>query len=200
MNNKQQINKLAIYLKIQYEAEEYIFEDFNIKKICGMNVNVKLEMKKVAFHFYIQPTDVYTVCKDGTIIYKNLYWKFFRSVIEERTIEDYKNVVKFIFELIPQLTFDKFNGKLIEKKEMIDFSTIFTCFENIEQIEMEYNKCSCCFEKTKTKTKCNHYLCIECWDKIERIYCEECNEGEDDCENEDCGQKRCPICRKDIEH
>jgi hypothetical protein len=69
-------------------------------------------MSKVGFHFRIHPRDVYLVSKDGDIIYNRLYGKFFRSVIEERTIEDYKNVVKFIFELIPQLTFNKFIGKL----------------------------------------------------------------------------------------
>jgi hypothetical protein len=61
--------------------------------------------------------------------------------------------------------------------------SLLLCSENIE---LDYQKCCCCLEITKTKTKCNHNLCIECWGKLPDIL----NSDEDD------SYKKCPICRK----
>ena len=42
-------------------------------------------------------------------------------------------------------------------------------------IEMDYSDCSVCFETTYSKTKCDHYLCGRCYQKLKT--------------------NRCPICR-----
>lgn len=38
-----------------------------------------------------------------------------------------------------------------------------------EYIDCEYidcGECCICYDKTFTKTSCNHFLCVECWTKI----------------------------------
>jgi hypothetical protein len=50
-------------------------------------------------------------------------------------------------------------------------------------------ECSVCYEKTRTKTKCNHSLCNRCWSKIEEV------------KDEDGDLTTpCPICRENIHY
>jgi hypothetical protein len=51
----------------------------------------------------------------------------------------------------------------------------------IDRIEV----CSVCYEKTDTKTSCNHPLCNRCWSKIEIC-------------GEDHNETACPLCRENI--
>jgi hypothetical protein len=53
----------------------------------------------------------------------------------------------------------------------------------INNINININKCSLCFELTEIKTRCNHTLCYRCWENIT-----ECNRY----------RKRCPICTDDL--
>jgi len=50
-------------------------------------------------------------------------------------------------------------------------------------------ECSVCYEKTKTKTKCNHSLCNRCWSKIQHI-----SDEDGDLTTP------CPICRENIHY
>jgi len=79
-------------------------------------------------------------------------------------------------KIINSLAFCRINGKLCDTEQDICLREIVTnpniCFESIEN-------CSVCIEPTKTKTNCDHTLCLVCWAKIK-------------------GEKRCPICREKI--
>jgi len=202
MNNQTEINKLAIALKIEYDEQDsenknIIYNSFPIKKMYGITVCCRFEINKFGIWFLINADNINKISEDD-LIHHSLYRKHFHTKESSRTIEDYKIAVEFAFNIIPKLVLDNFEGVFVEKKQMIDYSSIFACFENIEHIEMSYDKCCVCYEKTKQQTNCNHYLCIMCWDKIERKYCE-CN-GMTDCDEEGCGNKPCPICRLNIEN
>ena len=65
------------------------------------------------------------------------------------------------------------------------FEDIFT---SIECETLKINKtltCSVCYEKTHTKTPCDHALCNRCWSKIGRC-------------GEDNNEIACPLCRENI--
>jgi hypothetical protein len=116
-----------------------------------------------------------------------------------------------IFETMQNIKFNKFEGKFqsersdncymclwfVSKKTSLDIPNIFECFENMEHIELTYDKCCVCDEKTKKYTHCGHCLCVECHDKIDMKFCDECGGNDEDCE-ERCGYTPCPCCRKDL--
>lgn len=75
---------------------------------------------------------------------------------------------------LPQFIVSRQTGKIIiVPKDNID--------EELNGMYLLGEECSVCFEKTITKTPCNHSLCIHCWNKIgNRNYL------------------LCPICRQQI--
>ena len=70
-----------------------------------------------------------------------------------------------MFNVITQLKFNKRTGRFTLKQ--------------LREINTD-DCCSVCMETTTTKTKCNHLLCYECWEKINK--------------------KICPLCRKNIKN
>jgi hypothetical protein len=49
-------------------------------------------------------------------------------------------------------------------------------------------ECCVCYEKTKTKTRCEHHLCNRCWSNIDMV-------GDEDEE-----EMPCPLCRENIQY
>ena len=91
----------------------------------------------------------------------------------EYFIESFKNIVN-------SLRYDNKTGKLDENEEDNHFFRDLISNENITFNEEE--ACPVCSEITKTKTQCNHTLCLVCWSKIKSV---------DD-------MKPCPICREPL--
>lgn len=91
-----------------------------------------------------------------------------------------------ILNLFPLLKFDKFNGRFTKNKEYIHFDDLFK-FENTECTESA--ECSVCYELTKSKTPCNHYLCFACNENIPTKFRNS---------NYEMVERNCPICRKNI--
>ena len=67
-----------------------------------------------------------------------------------------------------------------------------------DYIKKTYGTCCVCFDLTKTKTACNHPVCIDCWDKIKPYFCNECNYGYYCDRGDTCGIVPCPICRQSV--
>ena len=65
--------------------------------------------------------------------------------------------------------------------EIID---LFGEIDLTENVKISNDTCSVCYDKTMTKTECNHSLCYRCWSKIPK---ERNNEA-----------VPCPICRRDM--
>jgi len=98
----------------------------------------------------------------------------------------FETIVK-ILELFPLLKFDKFNGKFTTEEVPIPYNDLFK-FDNTECEECE--ECSVCYEHTKSKTPCGHYLCFVC---NENMPVKGLNGDMDEEITRDC-----PICRKNI--
>ena len=104
--------------------------------------------------------------------------------------------------ILEKLVFDKFMGKFRtevgdeEQKYITEKEYIIGLNNPKIKVEEKYSECCACFCNTMTKTKCKHFICIPCADKIEEYHCGECDG--DGCDNESCGMKRCPICRETL--
>jgi hypothetical protein len=55
--------------------------------------------------------------------------------------------------------------------------------------------CCVCYNKTRTKTDCNHPLCYRCWAKIEDKASDDYNEEDSD---DEATCAKCPLCRERI--
>ena len=119
---------------------------------------------------------------------------------EEDTITFYKNS--------PSGDLKDILKKVYELPHKYYYSKILDCFLRNDQKELEREeiakkivgnsdeKCCVCYDYTKIKTKCNHYLCRECAHKSFKICkCDEC----DDCD-ESTLELICPMCREFLTH
>jgi len=79
-------------------------------------------------------------------------------------------------KIVNGLKFDRVKGKLCDTEEDICLREIVT---NANISFTFVDNCVVCMEETKTKTSCDHSLCLVCWSKLK-------------------GEKRCPICREKI--
>lgn len=102
-------------------------------------------------------------------------------------------------DVLPTLKTDKYVGCFYDsvyntlRREQLDYDNLCKIFEDIPNVE-HAGKCCVCYEFTKTHTKCDHSLCIECWSDIRTNPDGEC-EGE--CDG-DCKCIHCPVCRQVI--
>jgi hypothetical protein len=111
-----------------------------------------------------------------------------------------------IIDILNNLKFDKIKGEFylsnIDKPTTIEELNEKNKFykklnSNIKVIKI-YDECSICFEYTICKSKCGHFCCFPCWNKIDEYYCEECKKNEDCCGDDFCGKQRCPVCRQGL--
>lgn len=219
-NTPEHIKNLANYLKNNAEEEfnrneNVCYYDFElpIKKMFGLHVKAIVKVcRYTALELNIKATNLYYLNEfDNFIEHRLFHANYGKNIkMEERTIKYYEDLLIMIFETMQNIKFNKFEGKFqsertdncymcswyVSKKASLDIPNTFECFENMEHIELTYDKCCVCFENTSTKTLCDHYLCVECNDKINIIYCE-CGGHGEDCE-ERCGYRPCPCCRKDL--
>ena len=106
--------------------------------------------------------------------------------------------------ILETLVFDKFIGKFRtevgeeEQKYITEKEYIIGLNNPRIIVEEKYSECCVCLCNTMTKSKCKHFICIPCADKIEEYHCGECDKDHGDCDNEGCCMKRCPICRETL--
>lgn len=93
--------------------------------------------------------------------------------------------VKLLDEVLPNLKLRR-NGKMNFEKDGEDavVGEIKNLFGEIEMPNLVIDKCECvvCYEKTQTKTDCEHSLCYRCWSKLKEVD----------------GALPCPMCRESI--
>ena len=110
------------------------------------------------------------------------------------TIIDITKALNNLYRILPNLKFNKMLGKFfigddIEIRETVAWLELLSPL--LKNIELIYDNCVVCAEKTKTKTKCNHSLCYYCWEHIPIII----HKNEED---DEITKQICPICRIDI--
>jgi hypothetical protein len=98
-----------------------------------------------------------------------------------------------VFDKIPLLKLTH-EGVLRANKSKHDIArekvdAIFRNF-NCDNIKKSCSdECCVCYNKTLTKTQCNHSLCRRCWSKMY---------NDIDCDDEDVCEVKCPLCRADV--
>jgi hypothetical protein len=162
-----------------------------ILKISSLPVMCFVSVTKSEFQLEISSSKCTTTDENGYITRKRIH--IYKDA-------DAVKMAEYILEKLPTFKFNKFNSSFTD----FDDDKLFTIFEPIldcETIDFKYGKCSACQDYTMSKTCCGHFLCLECWGKIPRNYCEDCDFGltNCDCEPNECGIKKCPICRKNLE-
>ena len=158
-----------------------------IKKIDGVIID--------AFHIEVYLNYVQLeICGYFDNSYGVVLWKH-RTNFKENNDDDYANVCEKINEFVGKIMNDVpllklgITGYLHSPNEMgkvNQHKEIAFCFK-CDNVELNYDECSVCYEQTETKTSCSHFLCRRCWSNINNV-------------SEDDDEKiiLCPICRKNI--
>lgn len=152
-----------------------------INKINSINVQCELLLNKIKYEskkneyyigIWIEGTKIFT---DNT--YENHNMFVCREKLPKYNsakINDF--LTKLKNEILPNLRVDKVFGKfyLVDKegKKIINEDNV-----GIDIFGLEYsnsNDCVVCYEPTYTQTSCNHYLCVDCWNKLKNNSCPMC--------------------------
>lgn len=161
------------------DCENYVEFKLNIpviKKMFGFNVEsyILIEKKLIENNY----THIYKL----EIISKKLkinnsdYYKLFsyEKKILNFSVKNTQKFVNLIKEILPKLIFNKLTGlfefDMMKNNKLINFAdTKINNFIGLDTFGCEYSdsgECCVCYDKTLTKTSCNHFLCVECWTKI----------------------------------
>lgn len=95
------------------------------------------------------------------------------------------SMMETLFKDIPNLKFDKMNGKFV----IGQVEDPFAFLELFQNVETSFQKCCVCMDKTLTTTCCGHHLCYDCTAKIKPI------KDADYDPDSDSRKILCPICR-----
>ena len=95
-----------------------------------------------------------------------------------------------LLEELPQIRLGLRGNLLIRDTQYVSLRAAFEdVFSSIECDTVKVDKtgeCCVCYEKTDTKTPCEHSLCNRCWSKIEKD------------EKDEAAPTPCPLCRENI--
>lgn len=137
----------------------------------GLNIIIQKFMNELNKYEYYGIVKIFSPkitigdsCENYSLFYHRVQLKKFSIEYIENFLLEFKNLLK-------TLKFDKLYGKF-ESNMIINTDKI-----GLDLFGLEYstcNDCSVCFEKTYTKTACNHSLCIECWSKMKNDKCPIC--------------------------
>lgn len=184
-------------LQYKLKGKTYTYYIPHIKTIVGVQCNIGLK-------FYFKNTDeqrydVHLIVSSNTIVDDNcesrtLYFSpqlksnsnTLHTKLDRITLSD---IIDNMIEIISQLKLDLFRGLLITEEISPSRGAIMNLFEGIDSITFEGDECCVCKEYVNTTTKCNHSLCILCFEQIKIVEDEE----------EETEVRKCPLCREDID-
>jgi len=171
------------------------FHNFPIRVICGIDVFISFEFlnyDNLIVNFTIEASNSRFTCDEYYVYSKNLETIkgediSFSSISLEMIVGYFEKII----EIIPTLHLDKYDARLTDEPNIYT-EELLERFK-FENTELKFDICSVCHEVCGTITyECKHYLCIECCGKIA--------ETEHDCHPDglcdDCGFKKCPLCRE----
>lgn len=195
MTTNQSSEKLALIFikKLETELPGIKFEILPIIKINDIPVTVKIIRplwKKHSIVLHIESNFAYI--DEGLRDRQEVIMleKKYEKNDENTLIQFYTESINNIHDTIKNIKFDKMEGKFVEELNNIMEKEFELLFADCSNIKLTWDKCPCCFDETKTKTPCNHPMCIECWGKLEL-------KQEDD---DDYYIQICPICKNDMPH
>jgi hypothetical protein len=168
------------------------FYQIPITKICEIPVKVWIYKTKRELRLSIIVDIFISNCEtreNHVGVYGRRAYKF--PTIDEET---YEKFAKIVLDDLENIRFDKYTGKFKLPKSISEEPYIFEKLWNMPHIEMKYDECCVCHEKTKVKSKCNHTLCIECWLQVPETPLP------DNPTDYDYTIQPCPICRQKLQY
>jgi len=194
---EQHIKRLAVDMKLKF-ADDDNTVDLPIKEIDGVRVQVRLlftyRAKACTLMIWVK-----TRKESGPMIYDKPVFSdiTYKSNTEPKlTHYSHKDLITAFtnfHETLKKMRFDKFEGEMTCTAHTgTEEDWVALC--TTDKVELNCEPCAVCHDKTKTTTKCGHYLCYSCWShlKLTQVECEDC----------DCGGHLdallCPICRQDM--
>jgi len=159
---------------------EYVLKIPIIQYVCNFNIDTffLIEKKKINNKYFFIYKFIILSKKLKTT--KLDYYKFF-SYKKKFSKLSYKNTLEFIQiikKILPTLTFNKLIGLFepLHKFKLMNINLNSQEIKLSNSKNIKYDECCVCYDKTITKTSCEHYLCVECWINIKNT-------------------NECPICR-----
>lgn len=165
-----------------------------VKKVHNTNIVFTIESlnvyKEVPREIISYDEDDYDDNYDDTPDYNIEHANLYHYNIELNTTGDNHNkIIKFFEDItvnIQNLKLCKITSKFIIKTDDQDETefnkAIYESIEDKTNIECTIKECPVCMDLTNNKTFCNHFLCIQCWDKMPKKR----------------NDIKCPMCRASI--
>ena len=163
------IHEEALSLLELMKNQEVVWAVIDMEKIDDVGVNNRIYFNRVSIIFDVEGTMEGHTMHTITIP---------RTNTKEYVLEDIEKLLKQVVKELPTLRFNAFYttfGLPPCKRSRIRF--------NCDSITMNYGECVClCQEETRRKTKCGHFLCLKCHEKIKIV----------------ARKRPCPACRSDL--
>ena len=162
----------------------YIPRDYTlpIRTLDGISVNVEISTytidKNTLYSIQVEHRNFMDCEEQGN-----------RRLFTESSFKSIADALTFLADVfLPTFKIDIMRGRFIchnniendEAALLVEFSA---AFENNERVGGSIQKCCVCYDMTRTRTDCNHTLCLRCADKIHFK-----------CDDDECGFD-CPLCR-----
>ena len=142
-------------------------KDFSIPidKLHGISVSVKIinsndDSNATYLKIYSRSFHIETMRKPDSIISSS-----YHMVLLSHRV----NSIEEVIDILKNIKFDRMNGCFAltlppEDEDDLLLNSLYECSHiKISKV------CGVCHERTNSYTRCNHYLCLECADKIKKI-------------------------------
>ena len=172
----EKIKKLAVSISVEFARTRLrtttsrMEKKIPIKKIDGLRVDVDVlddddrYMFRIFAYGSIPPFGT-----SGGFIYR----------IESKKLDDLIKVIAVLKYCCDNLRYDIFNNKFtLSSSQVTNFLSLSGDLFACENVVLDFDNCSVCHNPTLRETQCNHYLCIRCFQQLQR--------------------EKCPICRKSL--
>jgi hypothetical protein len=185
------LNKLINYAKVKFDKEDCRNGEELIIKPCGAfkehhNFYAKMEKRREinGSYYYILTVQVDDIFEDSDSC---MHVKIFREVRQCQCVDE---TLRHFVGILDNLEFDIKTGKMVHKSSVISSFDMNQVIFDLWNIDVDLN-CCVCGERTDTKTKCGHRLCIPCWASNNTTFYLDSNDDDDD-------NPKCPMCRRNV--
>jgi hypothetical protein len=173
-------NCLIEFYDVNKETNKQLY--LSITKIDEIPLRCYFSFEKCTrlLSFTVESNDIIDDKRDDNVVLFKLTL-YCKDVEKEKFLDFAKQVVHFL-----QNAKLNENGELTTETENDKIENqVNSCFLSLNSSNFEIKKsveCCVCYKLTKTKTLCNHSLCIRCWfslklDENEDVYCPLCRES-----------------------
>lgn len=157
-----------------------------IRKMEGVPVDVTIRTP-INGYWYLRIQSDYTKCVNYDSDDEDADTSeviLFHECIRKPDSESNNDVAANVLKIINTFKYSKLTNKFVSPAELELHNQKIECFTDLfsSNVELAWDDCSVCMEKTGRKTRCKHSLCVPCHSSLKVTD----------------GRKFCPICRENI--